>query len=424
MKRTLLELGKDIAIALLAIVALILLLLCNLRSSMLETPVLGRLLEPAAKLLHIEHAELPPLAPEQTSAAEAARPVAISIRNESGRSSAMGGSDTLETVYLQLGAMLGEALDTADEGVAVSEADYLRALGEPGVCFLYQTSMPVGTLGSWLGASTALDGEAATQLLLCLSGGRVQLYLAGLDGYLCTETQARAAALRSLLEPFLPDGSAFAFETDDPACARLAPLTLLPLQTSPVLHALDAAAPAGSSFSTQILTSLGINAYGANAYQDASGAALYNEAGFSLRIGADGAVELRNSDSRLSADAASLTARIELARALLDAMTDGQTGAGRLQLSGWEQDGNGTLCVTFDYFVTGIPVALPGHAATVTFRGAQLDTLQLTARCYTVQNARLPLLPVRQAAALVPAGGSLLLCYADNGGEITGGWRS
>ena len=220
--RRLIELLKSILIVLLLCSLVLLTVAAVPTHTLREIPWLASLLQPIAPLLGLPQAELAYVAPSP-AIADAARPVAISVRNSAGRSTAQWNFAALDARFDSLGSFLGQALDTAEIFTKVSGIQLQTALSGSGAYFSYGKALPPSLLASWLGGALEAAVPEVESCLLALNGDGVQLYLIGETSY-AADTPLSAQELSDLLENFRPDGSRFAFETE----YGLSPLSLIP----------------------------------------------------------------------------------------------------------------------------------------------------------------------------------------------------
>lgn len=417
MKKRIWELGKDLLIVLLIFCLMLLTAAALPSESIRSSPWLSSLLQPFAPLLGLPQSELiyvETALPVQ----DAARPLAISVQNSAGRTTAIWDFDALDTAFESLGGLLGQALDTAGDFVPAAQSQLLAALSASSVYFYYGPSLPADLLASWLDASVESGAPNAFACALALEDSAVTLYLIG-DGCYAAGTGVQAASLSDLLEQYRPDGSQFAYE----AGYALDSLSLLP-GSAPAVYAVTASNPCDTRYTEQLATALGFNPYGDASYTDAAGSTFFTESNCSLQISAGGQVLLVSSAAdRFLASGDGVDALVEEARSLVDLATAGSLGDARIYLTELSQDGETTVC-GFDYLISGIPVAMDGgHAATVTFHGRAVTQLQMQVTAYA-QTTLLPgLLPAATAASILPAGSRLILQYRDSGtGDLTAGW--
>ncbi len=416
MKKTLLEAGKSLAIVLL-FCSLLLLTMAAMPVDMIRsTPWLSNLLQPLAPILGLQSAELIYVADGQT-VLDAAQPLAISVRNNSGRFSALWDPDGLDAAYETLGGMLGQALDTSEAFEAVTDEQVITALSRPSLCFDYGFSLPAQVLGSWLKAD--LEGAAAGQrYILAVENDKVVLYLSGDPSYRA-ETAVNGAALVELLNQYKPDGSQFAFETD----SHLADLALIP-GFDPVMEAAVSTSPCDNRYIETVATAYGFNPYEANRYTDSAGVTYFSETNCSLQIASSGEILLTSdSPDRFQAEGTSLAALVESARSLIHLAVGDILGDARLYLSGVTEV-SGKTTVTFDYVLNGIAVSCGGKpAAAVVFEGGAVTSMELLATVFSETGEPLKILPADQVSAIIPNGGDLVLQYHRSGlGALTAGW--
>lgn len=426
MKRRLLELGKDILIVLLTLALLVLTLLAVPTRTLSASPWLSAALGPFAELLGLSRAELT-YTEKATAGLDAAQPLAISVRNSAGRYSAQYDPETLNGLYETLGSTLGQALESAGAREETTLQKLYAAMGGVGVSFLYPAELPSGVLASWLDAQPQESGESASFYVLSVQeDGTVRLYLRGSACWVC-ETALSGESLLQMLDGYRPDGSLFALEDGTGVYSRLDPCSLIPADT-PVIYEASVQIPTDMRMTTTLASVLGFNPYGDASYTDAEGNAFFSETDASLRISSDGKLVLSAEEgaSRFSAQETDAGSRIEAARALLAQISAEMTTQARLSLSGFTETEAGAVC-TFDYSLNGVPVLQreSGHAATVVFTGRTMTELTLLLHTYTAETQTISLIPAAQAAAIVPGGTMLRVCYDDTGAGVLGaGWMN
>ena len=417
MKKRLLELGKDLLIALLLCSLLLLAAAAVPVETIRDNPGLSKLLQPLAPLLGLPEAEL---AYVETALPilDAAQPVAISVQNSMGRATAIWNFTSLDSAFETYGGLLGQAMDTAELFSEVSTAQLRKALSGSSVYFQYGCSLPVPLLASWLGANLEAGVPDAQAFLLALEDDAVVLYL-------CSETPLRAVTqvqpqdLEALLEQSRSDGSQLAFETG----SHLDAVSILP-GGSITAPGAAVSNPCDSRYIDQLATELGFNAYGETRYTDDEGVTYLSEANCALEISSSGSVLLTASaPDRFSASSDSDEALVETARQLVETAAGSICGDARLYLSGLTRQEDVTVC-TFGYLVSGIPVALDGDAASVTFSGRSVVQLEVQVMTFTLSGSTLYPLPVAQAAAVLPSGSTLELQYRIGSDRtLSVGWK-
>lgn len=365
-------------------------------------------------------------ASEGLSAATAAKPILISVRNSFGRQSIRRDFAALDSAYEALGGLLGEALESADAQTQVKKADWQTALQQNSIYYAYSDALSTELLGSWLEVECALSVRT-DRLLLCLKDEAVVLYCAAENGYLCASTAVDAARFSDLVEACRPDGSAFALELHDEAFSHLDDETLLSMNFSVSVPQVSAANPVDAALSTELAGLFSFNPYANNSYTTSDGTQVFEESTRSLGISPEGWLAVHNSgtqDARFLAESDSDKALVEYARALLEEICGDARADARLQLTGLTRS-EGETTLSFDYFVSGIRVqtARP-HAAELHFQGTMLREMTLLIRTYSLTGATQNLLPERQAAAIVSRGSRLQISYLDQGAEIlSAGWN-
>ena len=416
MKHRLAETGKNILIVLLSC-SLILLTLAVLPSQWIHsTPGLSQLLQPVAPLLGLPEAELTYVA-EAAPMPDAARPIAISIKNSTGRHSAMWDFTKLDLTFEPFASILGHALDQTEQFNQVSEEQVLQALTAPGVLFRYSHALPAALPASWLGGSLeAAVGEIHTYILSA-SGDIVTLYLLGQTRY-AAATALPSAELLALVEQYEADGSQLAFESEFP----LSSLSLLP-GSAPSVPAFTLSNPCDSRYIETLATVLGFNPYGESRYTDDQGAVHFSETNASLEITAGGLVTFRAEVGRYEADSQLPQDLADTARQLMDRILSNAPGDGRLYLTEMTKNGTAAEC-KFEYVLSGIPVTMTGAAGHVVFDGQSVTEASVQVLSFTATGKTISPLPVAQAAAVLPQGSTLEMAYCINADDtLSAGWR-
>lgn len=415
MKRAI-ELLKTVLIVLLSCTLILLAIMAMPTDAIRSNPVLSWMLQPIAPLLGLPEAELTYVESAPTLL-DSAQPVAISIRNAAGRTTIQWEFDTLDSTFESLGSALGQALDTAEAFTEATEAQICQALSQTSVAFRYAGALPAELLAAWLGAELEVDAAAET-CILAVEDNSVVLYLVQ-DSSIRAVTHLDPATLEELLDDYRPDGSAFGFETQ----LNVADLSLVPGQT-PTINGGQSSNPCTPRFLNDLATSLGFNPYGDGRYTDDQGTTHFSETNLSLQISSDGLVQLTSSaPDWYRASDSSVEALAETARKLTQQVLAQISDDSRLYLTGVTRTEEETA-FQFTYLVSGIPVSLASSAATVTFQGQSVTGLTMSVRRFTVTDQLCYPLPVAQAAAILPQGGSLQLQYritAD--GLLDAGWK-
>ena len=415
------ELCKTVAMVLLLLSVAILTLTAVYLSGSAGTPALANL----ALRLSGEPAP-PPLQDQAPLLTDAAQPLLISVCNDTGRASFWRDFTTLDSVYEALGSRLAAALDTAATPEETTLTAFCAAAAKPGVYFLFPGELPLSVLAAWLDADAEELNLSGQRFLLTASGGdTICLYVGGEGGFWKLDTQVGTADLAETLAGYPSDGTRLAMECDEPAFQALDPLSLVDLSVT------DAAAatwsnPCDDAFFRETAIALGFNPYGDSTYRDDAGNTIYTETDCSLRISADGTLDLKNQDTgrRFAATSAEAGDQIEYVRSLIQSLAGDRLGDARLYVNGIRRDGELTT-VEFCYLLSGLEILRSdGPAVKAVFRGAVLTEWTFRIRTYTLNPAeRQQLLPAAQAAAVLPEGSRLKLVYSDTGeAELEAGW--
>ena len=364
------EFGKTLLIILL-LCCLVLLAVASVPVETIRSdPNLSKLLQPFAPLLGLPEAEL---AYVETALPilDAAQPIAVSVCNSAGRTSAQWDFDALDQAYDTFGSMLGQALDTAELFAETNDAQLRRALSGSSVYFRYGCDLPADLLASWLGAELEADVPDTGAYLLSVEGDAVVL----LPGAVAA---APGAAVSN---------------------------------------------PCDSRYVDQLATDLGFNPYSEARFTDDDGVTYFSEANCTLEVSSTGQIRLNNAArDRFTASSGSDEALVELARQMMETAAGSVSGDGRLYLSGVTRQGEQTVC-TFQYLVSGIPVVLGSDAAAVTFTGSTLTHMEIQVLAFSLSGQTLYPLPVAQAEAVLTEGSELTLQYHISGSELAAGWK-
>lgn len=414
MKHRIIEIGKDVLIGLL-LCSLFILVVLALPETIVRSVSPLRWTAQKLGVLEADDDFIP-----RRTAVSAAGPIVISLNGSAGRTSFCADSAVLDTLYTQFSGMLGKALGTAEGETVLSEQELLAFAAGESLYFRYRGSIPVASVAEWLGAESCPLHGMTGGFLLTAENDRVRLAVLGEPCTVC-DTQLSAELLRSELNTFTPDGSAFAFETE---ASPFAPLTVLPGGDLTV-PAAEAENPYSQELLLAVAAALECNPYGAGAYTDVSGNAVFSEAGRTCTVSPDGRVVLTAADDSYAAfraSDASPEARTRTADSVLQSIFAACPGDARLVPESYTEDGENAE-LRFRYLLNGVPV-FPCDAV-VTFRGAQLASLTVTLRTYRLLTETCTLLPIAQAAAIAETGSSLCPGYIDSGaGRLAVGWTT
>lgn len=358
-------------------------------------------------------ASVPPKKTEDPTFTDAALPTAITAVGPAGRISYLGQFAALDDAFAALGGQLAAALDTAGDSTELTRSAFLQKALEAELCFYYPGSVPLTVLAQWLDATG--DDLTGSGRIFCLhrSENAVELLVEADGTCRSMTTEIDGAAFSAALETLGADGSFLAAEGGD-GYDHLDPLTVInPTFTD--VHVVRASNP-DESFPKNAATALGFNPYGDSVYSDGS-STTYTDSDATLRIGADGVLTLENSGQsrRFTAAGSGDDQRIELVRSLTETIAADRLGDSRLYFTELTTDGQ-TTTIQFSCFVEGMEVLrVDGPAVEAVFQGSVLTELTLRLRTYAVTSESMALLPPRQAAAIAPAGTTLLPGYADVG---------
>ncbi len=423
LRRRLLALGKDVLIAALVVLDVVLFIMCLPQKTLTETKWLAQTLRPFAGIFGLNEAELTYTAPATGSTViGAAQPVAITLMTEAGRQTAQYDFAALDELYGQYGALLAQALESAEAPQPCTEQDFFTALQTPSAAFCYPGAIAPAVLGAWLNVR-APAGEQAQWYVLCEQDGAVWLYLRGADCY-AARTELALQTFSAQLEAAVPDGSFFAFETDRSPYAALSGLCLVQQHPTQMATAVSSN-PCDTRFISALATQIGINPYGDARFVSSDGATSFTETGLTLRVSPQGQITLQllQADTRFQSASSAARDQIEAARSLISSLTGDDYGDARVYLRRYETDGTQAVC-EFGYYLGGVQTALQNGAMEVRFDGTQITRASILYRKLSVQEQTAPLLPGAQAAACVPTGEALRLLYVEDAdGRLCAGWQ-
>lgn len=369
------------------------------------------------------------------------RPVRMAVMNgKPGRYGVQYDQETMDARFS--GALLNlvsDALSGASAPRSVSAQTWRRALEateRPGVYLDFLGSVFCSDLSLWLGGRASnplLIGEVRRILLTSGTNGDVVLYYSNeTDGsyYACNTSADLGPRLAAAVADFEPNGARFAFE-DSVQYEGLGPDTLILFQTpAPKVYRAKNPIPYGSDELRQVIQSLGFLPQASPTDQNDLP---IREGSDTLRISASGVV------SYYSASAENLrfpvgdggdptnAQMVEAAWKLLESCMTDRIGVARLYLVDITVEDPGTV-VYFGYQLNGVDVHVggDGYAARLVIQDRRVAAFTLQLRGYEDAGAASIVLPEVQAAAAMEAlntsGSELLLCYMDQGSEITAGW--
>ncbi|MDR3277986.1 MAG: hypothetical protein LBT12_04365 [Oscillospiraceae bacterium] len=357
---------------------------------------------------------------------EAARPASIVVTNENGeRAFAKYDTDALDLLYERTGGILGEALGAAAEAEPCNEAQWRGALGAPGILFEYATPISLPILGGWLGAALADTGGeiAVRQVCVVFGDGVNRLFFRDARDGTCYASETISFGAPPQIPGQYGDAVEFVFERADVPRDGAPYMALSGVRAHPVVSAANPLEPPAAA--DALLASLGVSQQLKTSYPESDGTQVFVTNAFTFSLSPDGFAVYRHTAAiRAARESVTESAAIELARRAAADTVGAYSADGRVYFSGIEPSGGG-YAVTFDYFVAGGRVYLPGgeHAARVILRDGTVTEMSLYFRSYTVTGETVALLPEKQA--LAAAGRAFSLCYSDtSGGGLEPYWAT
>ncbi len=413
--------------------ALIILLACSALWLMTRSQVLG----PVSRLFS---KDAPLTGTGQAQGGErpdAARPLGVAavLVREGGavRYGVRSDESARDALFQRTAGLLVEALSSAGDPEPVSRGQWETALtARTGVCFDFQGEVPLPVLTRWLDGGQSKLTATVRRLLLADCQGTAALYYRdeGSGNYWrCRSEVVDLPRLEEALSGLTGNGVFYAFESEQ--YADLDPDTLLS-QEAPAPAVFTASNPAaGGQAALEALASdldFAINTNGV--YY--AGEWVARSGSDTLRLTSRGTVSYlagEGESDRFRTSEDGLFGAVETCRRLAAAALGGRCGQARVYLvsaaeteGGWE--------VRFGYSLNGVPVQLEeGCAAGFLVENGRVTQFTLRVRSYADSGERRAVLPIRQAAAALTAGGlsgeELLLVYADGGGEtVSAGWAA
>ncbi len=358
--------------------------------------------------------------PEVTVALEttfepATRPVSVALRAKGVMLGASADAAGIGAFQRLLQPTLREALGTAGSPVQITREQWLKALAGPGAYIEYDLALPLDVLAAWISTDYA-GGATAGRLLLSQTGGGVALlYEDAQNGLLYRCDTAAAAAWPDWDE--LPDAKPCFFAFEQPDQYPTVPSDAFLMADAPVLPSAAATTVDATLYTAQFLRALEME-QGAH-YTEADGTRVYVDSLRACRFSPDGVIDYQTLDEQeMAMFAASDTtaAHVEMARGLLATLSPA-LGSAEFQLS----EVRGQTVFTFSLWLHGAPV-FDGSSATVEIENGVIVRADILLRQYTLTDESIPLLPVRQAAALLPAGTLPGVSYAADGGAYKPSW--
>lgn len=372
--------------------------------------------------------------PKGEVAALASNPVFLLVTAADGSHYAVKyNSETKEKLIAQFSGSLGEALGSSGKPEEVSVEKWQTALSGSGVFFDYLYPQPLSAIASSLGTEVSQETalETARRFYLGKDGENLVLYFiseANDTIYRC-DTVLSFSTLESKISE-CPLGSAnFAFELGKDY-ASLDPYFIFSHESEP-LRAVAVTNPVRDSYDgTGLLEFFGMNNRVVSEYPS-DGSKVYVEGDKSLSIESSGKVIFDTSGTNgiiINAGSAGLTISdcISACSEIVQNSIGLLGGDGVTELVNVSNVFSPSSCtVSFGYFVSGIPVTLPGneYAATFQISGGTIVKAELYLRSYTLPGGTIVPLPEKQAAVIAETqGGEPILTYEDKTDSVTCTW--
>lgn len=411
-RKKLLELGKSLLIAVLIISALLL-----VRQSGYYSELSSRFQS---------ESYLPKAGDTAESAVSgSAKPLCIVVsEGETLRYAAAFDSALLSSTFDSFSAAVGEALGSAAEPEAVSQARWRACLTGSSVTFDFYYPQDLSLLALKLGTEAAWgEGRTARLISLDCSGENALLYFIDAetgDFYRCS-TGVMSSTLSAKADSYRSTNAFWAFE--NAKYSGLEPYTVI-LYETPDIFSVEAAGTGSTDFELSgIFASLDMNTYVMKQYTEHDGTQVYVESGKTLRVRSDGSIVFKQSTAR---SGGSLSEAAEAAFSVVKNGLSPFCGSAELALAKAESRNGGGFTICFDYCINGIPVSLGGnrHAAELIVYGGEIAQIELWPRRYTLTSDSMEVLPMIQACAIASAqgGGEIRLVYTDDADTVECGW--
>ena len=369
-------------------------------------------------------------------ATEAARPLFITVTNDSGRHYGVKYDATArDALYDNTGSLFGDALGSADVPVLTGENMWESALGSAGVYYSYATPVMLALLAEWLGTEITGEWGKTEVRRLCISAAGEKCFLYFQDDetglFYQEETAVTKSSVEARVEQYETNSALFAFELGTNILQTDAD-QLLMIETSahPVIKASNPVSAADDV--ETILSDLGAATYANSGYPESDGTKVVVGNDFVIRIRPGGLVIYRSTETdRAEEVPLSDSEIIELARSMVADTIGRHCGDATISFTSLAAGESGEYVVTFDYYVAGGRIYCDDgvHAAEITVMNGEIAEADLMFREYEVTDQMVTLLPEIQAAAaavvLLPeiqavtaAGGELMLSYSDVGSDL------
>ena len=330
--------------------------------------------------------------------------------------------------------LLLEALGSASNGKATTEAEFRGALEETSLFLDYLSPIPASIVAGWFGADFSSDPSMQIRYLLIAASDAemADLYLwDGVNNILRYDTAIEYSVLANQILSFRQDDDtasgdvAFAFE-DEETYGHLSPYTVLSSEAAeaPIL---SASLPSLAGDVDTLLSMLDFNPHSIARYNLTNGIEVV-EFPRTFRVYHDGTIQY-SGDMDVSSplyviqsleetptEAEAVLAARKLAEVLLPDEVLLNT---EFYFTGIQPTEQG-YTITFDYLVDGIPVYLSERSALeIQTTGTAITYFRLQYRQYVPQADTYHLLPLAQAVHMTSEyeGSFLTKGYVDRGGE-------
>ncbi|MCI2106857.1 MAG: hypothetical protein LKK00_09115 [Intestinimonas sp.] len=434
------ELGKDLAILLLVLLAGFLLYRAQLYpgNGTWRTSLLSALSGSAGG--EDQTSSLPSGGP--------ACPAAMAVMNSLGRYGVHYDDEALTYLYDETSILLSNALSSASAPHSLNASDWESALTGPRSCiyFDFQNAIPLSSLSFWMtgteNAALASAGTARRLIVFCKDEDTVLLcYENALNGgyYACDTSADLASLLCETVSGYTPNHAVFAFEEPEQYGALAADTLILPdSPLSPqVFQAEDPVPLTDFDALSALLQDLSFHTQ-AGAGDLLGDEWVLRESNDMIRVSAAGVVTCHMGGTESprfpvpsSGQTPTWTECVNAAWALVQQSLGTRCGEARLCLLGTQENGDNNREFYFGYRLNGASVQFSSgkYAAVVEIKNRQITNLTLRLRKYSGTESRSVVLPERQAVAAMEAlgeeGSELSLCYQDSwSNTVTAVWTA
>ncbi|SBV93336.1 conserved hypothetical protein [uncultured Eubacteriales bacterium] len=444
-RKRLLEWGKDLVIALLAVSAVYLTLQGQLGENLALSGWLGEL----TGILGVGNTAIP--SDQAEGQPVELRPLRMAVNlPEVGTYGVQYDSAAVDRLSDKMFTILGEALGGAESPIQTTEAVWRTALTEQSsVYFDFQGEAPLSVLYAWTeaGPGEALLGVSARRLLLAEDeGGYMTLYYSneatGLY-YACRTGDALKGHLQTVVAPYAANvnGTTFAFEHGKgEGYGKLDPYVMLSKSGVPIeksVYRVTNPVSGGQNDQPRInmIESLGFHPQANSSYVAGGKQVVKEGTADTLVVYDSGAVEYHSTSAEEPkypvGDGTGEPSALDLVKATQPlaersaGTLAGDTRTAGVYLIGVTALEDGGWQVNYGYQLNGATVQLgtEGYTARFIVRDGRVSDFYLLLRSYTATEEQVSVLPELQAAAAMGAlnagGKELLLAYEDSGAADT-----